>query len=38
VRLRAGGATVSRDQPSEGYDRWHVDDPFGNRIELMQPI
>lgn len=36
-RLRAGGAEVSRDQPLEGYDRCYVDDPFGNRIELMQP-
>lgn len=37
-RLRAGGANVSRDEPIEGYDRCYVDDPFGNRIELMQPV
>lgn len=24
-------------QPLEGYDRRYVDDPFGNRIELMEP-
>jgi hypothetical protein len=28
---------VSRDQPLEGYERLYVDDPFGNRIELMEP-
>jgi catechol 2,3-dioxygenase-like lactoylglutathione lyase family enzyme len=32
----AGYATVS-DQPLEGFDRLYVDDPFGNRIELLQP-
>lgn len=25
------------DQSLEGYDRVYVDDPFGNRIELMDP-
>ena len=35
--LQAGGAEVSRDQPLDGYDRCYVDDPFGNRLELMQP-
>jgi hypothetical protein len=34
--MRAG-YHVSRDQPLEGYDRLYVDDPFGNRIELMEP-
>lgn len=32
----AAGATVRRDAALEGYDRIHVFDPFGNRIELMQ--
>lgn len=36
-QLRAGGAEVSRDQPLDGFDRCYVDDPFGNRIELVQP-
>lgn len=31
------GYRVAADQPLEGYDRLYVDDPFGNRIELMQP-
>jgi catechol 2,3-dioxygenase-like lactoylglutathione lyase family enzyme len=38
ARLRAGGVEVKRDEPLEGYDRIYVDDPFGNRIELMQPL
>jgi catechol 2,3-dioxygenase-like lactoylglutathione lyase family enzyme len=31
-------ATVRRDVALEGYDRIHVFDPFGNRIELMQQV
>ena len=34
----AGGYTMRDDEPLEGYDRIYVDDPFGNRIELMQPL
>ena len=36
--LREGGANVDTDQPLPGFDRVYVDDPFGNRIELMQPL
>jgi catechol 2,3-dioxygenase-like lactoylglutathione lyase family enzyme len=36
-RLAARGYRVVEDQPLEGYDRRYVDDPFGNRIELMEP-
>jgi catechol 2,3-dioxygenase-like lactoylglutathione lyase family enzyme len=35
--LSDAGYRVVSDQPLEGYDRLYVDDPFGNRIELMQP-
>jgi catechol 2,3-dioxygenase-like lactoylglutathione lyase family enzyme len=35
--LRSAGYSVVADQPFEGYDRMYADDPFGNRIELMQP-
>lgn len=35
--LEQGGFRVVEDQPLEGYDRKYVFDPFGNRIELMQP-
>jgi catechol 2,3-dioxygenase-like lactoylglutathione lyase family enzyme len=37
-RLRGAGVVVVSDQPLEGYDRVYVDDPFGNRIELMEPL
>jgi catechol 2,3-dioxygenase-like lactoylglutathione lyase family enzyme len=35
--LQRAGYRISRDQPLEGYERLYVDDPFGNRIELMEP-
>jgi catechol 2,3-dioxygenase-like lactoylglutathione lyase family enzyme len=35
--LRASGYTLKDDEPLEGYHRVYVDDPFGNRIELMEP-
>jgi len=34
--LTKAGYPISHDQPLEGYDRIFVDDPFGNRIELME--
>jgi catechol 2,3-dioxygenase-like lactoylglutathione lyase family enzyme len=37
-KLAAAGIEVKRDEPLEGYDRVYVDDPFGNRIELMAPL
>lgn len=36
-RLRAAGHTVVDDEPLPGYLRVYVDDPFGNRLELMEP-
>jgi catechol 2,3-dioxygenase-like lactoylglutathione lyase family enzyme len=36
-RLRAGGYRLVDDEPLEGYDRIYVYDPFGNRLELMEP-
>jgi catechol 2,3-dioxygenase-like lactoylglutathione lyase family enzyme len=35
--LRTQGYVLRNDEPLEGYDRIYVDDPFGNRIELMEP-
>ena len=35
--LQRAGYHVVEDQPLEGYERRYVDDPFGNRIELMEP-
>ena len=34
-RLRAAGVAVTEDGPFEGAERVYVDDPFGNRIELI---
>lgn len=36
-RCRAAGYEVVSDEPLEGYNRVYVSDPFGNRIELMEP-
>jgi catechol 2,3-dioxygenase-like lactoylglutathione lyase family enzyme len=36
ARLEAKGFSIARGEPIEGYDRVHVNDPFGNRIELME--
>jgi len=36
--LKHAGHRVVDDEPLEGYDRVYVDDPFGNRIELMEPL
>ena len=36
-RLISKGFPPREDAPLEGFDRCYVDDPFGNRIELMEP-
>jgi catechol 2,3-dioxygenase-like lactoylglutathione lyase family enzyme len=38
ARLEAAGHPARADEPLAGYERRYVDDPFGNRIELMQRI
>lgn len=35
--LRHAGVPVRDDEPLDGYLRVYVDDPFGNRIELLEP-
>ena len=35
--LEAAGHAIAGDEPLAGYDRIFTDDPFGNRIELMEP-
>ena len=35
--LAEAGFELRGDEPLEGYERVFVDDPFGNRIELMEP-
>jgi catechol 2,3-dioxygenase-like lactoylglutathione lyase family enzyme len=37
TRLRDAGHTVADDEPLPGYDRVYVHDPFGNRLELLEP-
>ena len=36
-KLRAAGIEVIEGDPSAGYAQVYVADPFGNRIELMEP-
>jgi len=36
-KLKSHGIQVIDDDPLEGYLRVFVSDPFGNRIELMEP-
>lgn len=36
-RLRNAGIAVAEDEPLAGYKRVYVTDPFGNRLELMEP-
>ena len=35
-RLAEAGFSVTEDEPLTDFDRCYVDDPFGNRIELME--
>ena len=37
VRLAAAGHDI-RDEPYEGFTRVYTDDPFGNRLELLEPV
>ena len=36
-RMIAGGVAVKDDAALEGFSRFFVADPFGNRIEILQP-
>jgi catechol 2,3-dioxygenase-like lactoylglutathione lyase family enzyme len=38
ARLEQAGVAARRDEPLPGHDRVYVDDPFGNRIELMERV
>ena len=37
ARCRAAGFPPVSDEPLDGFDRVYVRDPFGNRIELLEP-
>ncbi|HYF12081.1 MAG TPA: VOC family protein [Actinomycetota bacterium] len=36
-RLETAGYRIDEDVQLEGYRRFHVRDPFGNRLELVEP-
>ena len=36
-RLNAAGFAAEADQKLPGFERTYVHDPFGNRIELLEP-
>ncbi|MGQ0434135.1 MAG: VOC family protein [Microthrixaceae bacterium] len=36
--LTAAGVEVVDDDPLDGYDRIYAHDPFGNRLELLEPL
>ncbi|MHB8669056.1 MAG: VOC family protein [Acidimicrobiales bacterium] len=35
--LSDGGVPIVEDEPIAGYHRVYVSDPFGNRVELLEP-
>jgi|ERR1700733_2228810 len=37
-RLEGAGVAIVWDTQISGFDRFYVSDPFGNRLEFMQPI
>ena len=37
-RLEGAGIEVVVDEPLVGFDRFYVNDPFGNRIEFLAPL
>ncbi len=38
ARLGAAGIETTGDEPLEGYDRFYVSDPFGNRLEFLERL
>ncbi len=38
TRLTEAGYTTTDDIPLDGFRRFHVPDPFGNRVELLTPL
>lgn len=37
-RLEAAGVTVTRDDDFPGHRHFYVDDPWGNRLEFLEPL
>lgn len=38
ARCRAAGFEPVTDEPLPGFDRFYIFDPFGNRLELLEPL
>ncbi len=38
TRLQAADVDLVTDEPLDGYDRVYAYDPFGNRLELLEPL
>ncbi len=38
AHLRSSGIAMVDDEPLGGYRRVYISDPFGNRIELLEPL
>jgi len=38
ARLQQQGCAPYEDEPLEGFERFYVADPFGNRLEFLQPV
>jgi catechol 2,3-dioxygenase-like lactoylglutathione lyase family enzyme len=38
ARLEAADVDLVTDEPLDGYDRVYAYDPFGNRLELLEPL
>ena len=36
--IAAAGYAIVDDEPLDGFDRIYAYDPFGNRVELMEPL
>ena len=37
AKLEAAGIATREDEPLEGFARFYADDPFGNRLEFLEP-
>ncbi len=37
TNLEEAGIAIIDDEPLEGFDRFYVSDPFGNRVECLSP-
>jgi hypothetical protein len=38
TRLAQHGYAPYEDEPLAGFQRFYVADPFGNRLELLEPV